>query len=78
MLNTPEVNNVVLALLVPSILGMVAWAWSLAARLSVLEVTQTFLLEQRVEFRELITVITIMDKRLALVEDFIMNKKKER
>ncbi|OOE32874.1 hypothetical protein BZG05_12995 [Salinivibrio kushneri] len=53
------------------------WAWNLSARLSVVETNQKFLMEQRQEVKQIVELNYKMDKRLSILENYVMNLKEE-
>lgn len=50
------------------------WAWAMSSRLAVLETNQRFLMEQRAEVRQLTDLNYKMDKRLTVIENYLMRE----
>lgn len=65
-------RDAVLALLVTVMIPTAGWSWSLAGRLSTLETTQHFLMEQRADKTQMQQLIQKMDKRLTILETLIL------
>ena len=59
------------------VIALGGWAWTLSSRLTTVETNQKFLMEQRQEVKQLVELNYKMDKRMSILENYLLNKQGE-
>ncbi|HIF9256536.1 TPA: hypothetical protein ACX6Q6_003560 [Photobacterium damselae] len=70
-------RDAALALLITIMIPTAGWTWSLAGRLSTLETTQHFILEQNQDRQQMADLIQKIDKRLTILETLVLQNREE-
>lgn len=70
-------RDAALALLVTIMIPTAGWTWSLAGRLSALETTQHFILEQNQDRKQMADLIQKIDRRLTILETLVLQNREE-
>ena len=70
-------RDAAIALLITIMIPTAGWTWSLAGRLSALETTQHFILEQNQSTKQMADLIQKIDRRLTILETLVLQNRGE-